>query len=315
MFKGDSKKQADSQYYSGDQVSRVLTSCGIDVVHEEDSWLDIFCPYHNNFRTRSAGVNKNSGSFHCFSCGETRSLTELVMHVTGRSFFESIRLIDSKKDSTDILSFIDNSLKKEPEFEEYDLNIIDLLHENLVKSNRAKQYLTKREITKESALKFKIGYSEKRDMITIPVHSPDNVCIGFVGRSIEGKEFKNSPGLAKSKTFFNLNRSKKHDGVFVVESSFDAIILDQIGANAIATLGATVSTKQIDLIKKYFNKVFVIGDNDEAGKEMAKKMVERLPNIAISINLPEGYKDVSEIEKEKLKEYISNIDKHILVGI
>jgi DNA primase len=152
-------------------------------------------------------------------------------------------------------------------------------------------------------------------MVTIPIYSPDDVCIGFVGRSIEGKDFKNTVGLQRSKTLFNLNRSKRHDGVFVVESSFDAILLDQVGANAVATLGATISTKQIELIQKYFNKVFVIGDNDDAGKEMARKIVERLPNIAININLPDRYKDISDIEKEKLTEYISKIDNHILVGI
>lgn len=315
MLQRDSQKQAFDEYYAGDQVSRVLTACGVEIVHEEDNWLDIFCPYHNNFRTRSAGVNKSSGKFNCFSCGATYSLVELVMFVTGRSFFESSRLIDSKKETGDINSFLDKVLKKEPEFIEFDINMIDMLHENLLSNERAIGYLKSRRINKQSAEKFKIGYSEKQDMITVPVHSPDDICIGFVGRSVEGKEFKNSTGLLKSKTLFNLNRSKRHDGVFVVESSFDAILLDQLGANAVATLGATVSNKQIELIKKYFNKVFVIGDNDEAGKEMANKMAERLSNIAININLPEGYKDVSDIETEKLTEYISKIDNHILIGI
>jgi DNA primase len=315
MLQRDDKKQAFDEHYSGDQVSRVLKACGIKIVQEQDDWLNIFCPYHNNFRTRSGGVNKDSGKFNCFSCGETHSLTELVMHVTGRTYFEAIRLIDSKKDNDSIISFLDKTLKKEPEFKEFDIETINRLHDNLMLNERAIGYLKNRSITKQSAEKFKLGYSDKQDMVTIPIYSPDDVCIGFVGRSIEGKDFKNTVGLQRSKTLFNLNRSKRHDGVFVVESSFDAILLDQVGANAVATLGATISTKQIELIQKYFNKVFVIGDNDDAGKEMARKIVERLPNIAININLPDRYKDISDIEKEKLTEYISKIDNHILVGI
>lgn len=315
MLQGNNKKQTFDEHYSGDQVSRVLIACGIEIVGEEDNWLNIFCPYHNNFRTRSGGVNKESGKFNCFSCGETHSLPELVMYITGRTYFEAIRLIDSKKDNTDIVSFLDKALKKEPEFKEFDIEIVDRLHINLMSSERAAGYLKNRGITKQSAEKFKLGYSDKQDMITIPVYSPDDICIGFVGRSVEGKDFKNSVKLQRSRTLFNLNRSKRHDGVFVVESSFDAILLDQVGVNAVATLGATVSIKQIELIQKYFNKVFVIGDNDDAGKEMARKIVERLPSIAININLPDRYKDISDIEKEKLTEYISKIDNHILVGI
>jgi len=43
--------------------------------------------------------------------------------------------------------------------------------------------------------------------------------------------------------------------------------------------------------------------------------MEKLPNVTRSVILPDGYKDVSEMEQEKLTEYISKIDSHILVGI
>ena len=48
-----------------------------------------------------------------------------------------------------------------------------------------------RKIEQTSWSKFSLGYSEKQDMVTVPVHSPDGMPVGFVGRSIEGKEFKN----------------------------------------------------------------------------------------------------------------------------
>ena len=65
--------------------------------------------------------------------------------------------------------------------------------------------------------------------------------VGFVARSVEGKDFKNTPKLPKSKVLFNLHRAKIYDSVYVVESSFDAIRLDQCGIPAVATLGSNVS--------------------------------------------------------------------------
>ncbi len=77
----------------------------------------------------------------------------------------------------------------------------------------------------EASSYFELGYSENMGMVTVPVHSPDGMAIGIVGRSIEGKAFKNSTNLPKSKTLFNIHRAKKiGDQVIVVESSFDANI-------------------------------------------------------------------------------------------
>lgn len=138
-------------------------------------------------------------------------------------------------------------------------------------------------------------------MVTVPVHSPDGVPIGFVGRSIEGKDFKNTPGLPKGKTLFNLHRVKKSDIVYVVESSFDVIRLDQVNIPAVATLGANVSNAQIELLQKYFNNIVVVADNDEAGGNMKDRIVERLTSRVSVIKLNNQYKDIGDMSDEDLK--------------
>jgi DNA primase len=125
--------------------------------------------------------------------------------------------------------------------------------------------------------------------------------LGFVGRSIEGKEFKNTPGLPKSKTLFNLNRVKTANKVYVVESSFDAIRLDQVGLPAVATLGANVSGMQIDLLQKYFNDIIVIADNDEAGGNMKNRLLEKLGGRVSVIQLNNKYKDIGDMSDEDIK--------------
>jgi len=230
------------------------------------------------------------------------------MQASGRSYFEAARLIDSKSDSKNLVEALEETLSKKPEFEEYDLSMIERLHNNALNNIKAIEYYKSRKITKDSVIKYKLGYSEKQDMVTIPVYSPDGLCLGFVGRSIEGKVFKNTPGLPKSKTLFNIQRAKRFDKVFVVESSFDAIRLEQVGVHAVATLGATISKEQRKLLKQYFNQVIVLGDNDEAGKNMSKKMISYFGNGCIAPSLPEGIKDVSDLTNEDLKNFVNKFD-------
>jgi DNA primase len=233
------------------------------------------------------------------------------MHTSGRTYFEAARFIKSKETNTDISTLISKELAKDPEFVEFDEFTIKRLNSTALESPRAMRYFNGRSITDESVRKFQLGYSDKRDMVTIPVHSPDGMCVGFVGRSVEGKEFKNSPKLPKSKTLFNLNRIKTSRQVYVVESSFDAIRLDQCGMPAVATLGASVNSTQIELLQKYFNDIIVIADNDEAGGNMKNRLVERLgPRVSV-IQLNKQYKDIGDMDDESIKNLQFEFDKSI----
>lgn len=271
----------------------------------------IFCPYHNNFRTASAEVNKTTGLFFCFSCNETATLSDLVMHVTKRSYFESMRFIDSKGKDTNIESLVHKQLIDRPEYLEFDENTINRLNDQALQSERAMLYFAKRLITRESVEKFKLGYSEKQDMVTVPVYAPTGICVGIVGRSVDGKEFKNSPGLPKAKVLFNLQRVKTSTTVFVVESSFDAIRLEQVGLSAVATLGANVSNIQIELLQKYFNDIIVIADNDEAGGNMKSKILDKLGSRVSVAKLDNKYKDIGDMPDEEIKNLQYRFDNAI----
>ena len=235
------------------------------------------------------------------------------MHTSGRTYFEAARYIKSKEKLSNLVDDINKSLVVEEEFKPFDIEVLKRLYANLVSAERPKSYFKSRSINSDSWEKFKLGYSDKQDMVTVPVHSPDGVPIGFVGRSIEGKDFKNTPGLPKSKTLFNLHRVKKSDKVYVVESSFDAIRLDQVGIPAVATLGANVSNVQIELLQKYFNNIVVVADNDEAGGNMKDRIVERLSSRVSVIKLNNQYKDIGDMPDEELKDLQFQFDKSILL--
>jgi DNA primase len=304
-------RQQKGDIYTAEQIKRILTGSGIDIESEVDSDYIIFCPYHNNHRTPAAEISKEFGAFFCFSCQTTKTLTEFVMHVSGRSYFETSRFIKSKEQETSIETIVDKALHDIPEYVQYDEVLIKRLNNEALESPRAIRYFEGRRINKESMIKFNLGFSEKQDMVTVPVHSPDGMCVGFVGRSIEGKEFKNTPGLPKSKTLFNLHRVKTSDRIYIVESSFDAIRLDQVGFAAVATLGANISKTQTDLLQRYFNNIIVIADNDDAGGNMREKLIERLGSRISVINLDNKYKDIGDMDDESIKKLEYRFDNSI----
>jgi DNA primase len=271
------------------------------------------CPWHNNYRTPAGEVCKKYGNFYCFGCSHSANLVEFVMHVTKKTYFESVRFIKSQETESDILDIVNKTLYQKPDFVPYDELLIRRLNSQALDNPRAMRYYEGRRISKRSVEKFLLGYSEKQDMVTIPVTSPDgSMFVGFVGRSVEGKEFLNTPKLPKSKTLFNIARAKSFDTVYVVESSFDAIRLDQNEIPAVATLGATVSSAQCELLKKYFNNVIVVGDNDEAGRGMQEKVLEKLGHRATLISLPTRFKDIGDMTDEDIQKLTTKMQDPLL---
>lgn len=298
--------------YSEEQVRRVLEGSGIDVYSELESDFVIFCPFHANFRTPAAEVSKERGVFFCFSCQESVDLIELVMHQTGRSYFESIRFIKSKEAVGQSLEDeISKKINVAPDYVLFDEILIKRLNAQALDSDKAMRYFLGRGVTEDSVKYFDLGYSAKNDMVTIPMHSPEGMVVGFVARSVEGKQFKNTPNLPKSKILFNLHRIKSSKIVYVVESSFDAIRLSQVGFPAVATLGSNVSNKQIELLKQYFNDIIVIADNDEAGSGMVSRICDRLGSRVSAISLDKKYKDIGDMSDEEIKKLEYQFDKSI----
>jgi DNA primase len=305
-------RRNQTNLYTASQVKRVLAGSGVTVEKEAESEYIVFCPFHSNHRTPAGEINKYTGLFFCFSCGKTADLIELVMHFSNRTYFESVRFIKSKEVETDILSEVNSKLIDKEEWTEFDMSIVQRLHEQALLSERAKEYFIKRKITKESVIKFKLGYSENQDMISIPVFNHEGLCVGFVARSIENKDFKNTTKLPKSKLLFNLNNTKTASKVYVVESSFDAIRLSQVGIPAVATLGANISSKQIELLEKYFSDIFLIADNDEAGEKMKSRLKDSLGSSITCIKLDNKYKDIGDMEDSDIMKLDINFESSII---
>lgn len=299
----------------------MLKSLGIDIVGETSNDFLCLCPFHGNRHTPSFSVSHTKGVYLCFnpSCGVSGNIIELVKEVSHRNDFEALRFISSMQQAS-ATSFEDelaSLLEDKPEFVEFPQDKLDELYESI--DDRSREYFASRGITQKSINHFKLGYSKSQDMVIVPVHSPDGIPVGLVGRSIEGKSFKNSTQLPRSKTMFNLHRAKREGGaIIVVESTFDAIRFFEAGfPNAVATLGGHLSKENIDNLNKYSSKIIIATDNDEAGRKLGLEIAQKLKSKEVlwaSYNYgmiyPHDAKDIGDLTNEEIKQCILNAVPH-----
>jgi DNA primase len=317
--RGNSTREVNSTHYAPGHVKEIVKSIGLNYFREQNDQIAFYCPFHNNTHTPSCSINELSGAWICFnpSCSEFGSLSDLVKRVLRVNDFQALRFILSKEsvamDNFD--EILNDVLEDKPEFQEFSQETLDRLHADLHGNKRARDYFNSRNISVESMKYFGLGYSAPLDMVITPVHSPDGIPLGLVGRSIENKVFKNSTDLPKNKTMFNIHRAKKvGSNVIICESNFDAIRIHQAGfPNVVATLGGHVSQDQINMLNRYFSKIIIMTDSDKAGRELGFNIVNRLRNKDIlwasyeyGKIYPHNAKDAGDMTDEEIIACIKN---------
>ena len=61
------------------------------------------------------------------------------------------------------------------------------------------------------------------------------------------------------------------------------------------------SADKTELLKKYFNDIIVIADNDDAGNSMAKRLQEKLGAKVSVLHLETKYKDIGDMDDVDIK--------------
>lgn len=295
----------------------IVKQLGLNIVGETSHDFLCLCPFHGNRHTPSFSVSHQKGLYLCFnpSCGVSGTIIELVKNMSKRNEFEALRFIMSaqKESVANFEDELSEVLEEKPDFDEFSQETLDKLHLQI--NERSRSYFNNRGINDESINHFRLGYSGNQDMVIVPVHSPDGIPVGLVGRSIEGKSFKNSTRLPRSKTMFNIHRARRESSTaIVVESSFDAIRVHQSGyPNVIATLGGSMSRINLENINRNFTRVIIMTDADQAGRELGITLANSLKNKEIlwaaysnDTIYPHDAKDVGDMTEEEITTCIEN---------
>lgn len=305
----------------------------------------IQCPYHNNGQERkpSAGIRKTDGMFHCFSCGETHSLQEVISYCFGHTDdllgtfgwkwlnknFAAIKVEEREDIEIDLErnNISDKNNVRNNRLDNSDSTKSIFVSEEELDSYRYyHSYWAERGITDDNIIElFDLGYDTKTDCITFPVRDIKGNCLFVARRNVKTKFFNYPKGvekplyglyeLHKCNGTRNLNTLKQRGNwrfstIFVCESMIDCILLWQAGHYAVA-LNGTGSELQFEQLNKLPSRHFILAtDNDKAGQKAKEKIKANVKNKLITeIDFPKDIKDIGDLGKSQRFEDIKNISQ------
>lgn len=201
----------------------------MDIVSDTNTHFLAYCPFHGNTDSPAFAVDKAKGLWTCFnpSCMNSGKLEDLLRRLKDLNPFQATRVIIKYKNA-DTSPFIDRmreALTQPEEFTEFPQAALDRMYQDF-KGSLGEEYMRSRGFTDETLDFFRVGFSAKKNMVIVPMHDPNGMPIGLIGRtpSHNDKVFKNSVNLPKSKTAWNFHRAKTHgDTVIICEASYDAM--------------------------------------------------------------------------------------------
>jgi DNA primase len=302
-------------------VAAVVSSLGVTVVSETYTDFLCLCPFHANTHTPAFTVGKNNGLWMCHnaSCSGNAggNLVKLVLTLSGRNDMEALRFISKKgHESKQPLEVKIAAIEAEDRWPTVPQMKIDELADLLRKTPRALKYVTDdRGFTEDTIRFFEVGYDPEKDMVVVPIHDSQGNPIGVNGRSVEGKRFKLTKRIPRNKILFNLHRAKHYGTAIICESQFDVMRIHQAGfPNAVCALGSHVSKEQAWLLQRYFERVVIMTDADDAGR-MSGHKIDGMLRHAVRVEwavysedavYPPGCKDAGDMTEEQIKKMITN---------
>ncbi len=208
---------------------------------------------------------------------------------------------------THALEYLTNRGLTEDTINRFGLGFSDVYRDDLYKYLKNKGYKDE-EMKNSGLIRFdeKYGASDQFwNRVMYPIVDTNNRVIGFGGRVMgDGKpkyiNTQETPVFDKSRNLYGLNFAKKskRQGIIFCEGYMDVISMHQAGFdNAVASLGTALTPGQVNLIKRYTDRVYLAYDSDEAGTKAALRALGimrefEMPARVISLK---PYKDPDEL--------------------
>ena len=164
-------------------------------------------------------------------------------------------------------------------------------------------------------------YDRFRGRLMIPIEDTEGRTIAFGGRVMGEGEPKylnspESPVYIKGRHLYGLNRSKefirKEGYAILVEGYFDFLSLWSAGIHpVVASLGTALTKEQVELLRRYTQKVFITFDADTAGQKALIRSLELFLAADIdawAVTLPPGCDPDSCIRTQGKESFLEAIN-------
>lgn len=307
-------------------------------------WYQVYCPVHSAggeshpscgvlmHDKYSNGEMTPAGLCHCFACGMSKMLPEVVTIALGHKGITQ----DGKdwlKENAPGLGWDDNGVSsynrlipdsiviginnqialEKMKAKMAETKRIYVSEEELQKYRFTVPYMYERKLTDKSIEEYDIGfdvefvpYGRKKPTpcITFPVRDEQGRTLYIVRRAIQGKFYFIPDDVPKVVYGVDLLPQDCNE-VMICESFINAITAHQYGFNTVALMG-TGSQEQYKQLRTLGVRRFIIAlDPDDAGLRGTKKLQKALKDVALVYNmtqyLPVG-KDINECEEYEVRE-------------
>ena len=251
-------------------------------------------------KTPSFTVNDEKGFYHCFSTSEHGNIFDFVMKNQNLKFGEAVKFLANLAGMRPY-TFSKQDEEREKAWKEYSLiynQYVQFYHDKLLKndeSNIAREYLKKRNLSKETVKKFKIGYVSKNPNFYEKIK----------------KDFNEKTLVATG--LFYLDEKKN----IYVEKFRDRIIfpINNISGHPIGLGGRTI--QQHNYLAKYINSpetLFFKKGSNLYNLDLARRFSNKIDHVY----LVEGYMDVVGLNTNGIENVVANLgtsltEKQILI--
>jgi len=165
-----------------------------------------------------------------------------------------------------------------------------------------------------------------KNRVMFPILNFRSETIAYGGRALEdfGPKYLNSSDSVLYKKNRNLYFTKdfipsvkKKGYAFLVEGYFDVLSLNQLGySNSASPSGTALTVQQLEAVSRYTKKILLCFDNDEAGLKATERVLEIKNQVSNQLeihclNLPEKYKDISELYEDNENIFSSVLNDNI----
>lgn len=271
----------------------------------------VSCPYHKDGQERrpSAGIKKDDGTFHCFACGQTHTLCEVISYCFGykNDYLGKVGLKWLLKNFVTVgvedrpkldLDFSRIHISEKPEY---------VSEEELDKYRVYHPYMWKRKMTPEVVALFDVGYDSETDCLTFPVRDAFGNCLFVARRSVKTKFFNYPQDVKKPlygiyELWQNYGLDKVYPPILICESMIDCITSWVYGQPAVALngLGNDYQFKQLNEIPA---RAFILAtDNDSAGQKAKERIAKNIKTkTKYEFIFPYGKKDINDLTEEEFK--------------
>lgn len=295
---------------------------GIDRFHifrPNGSNIQTNCPFHKQGQERkpSFGVNGEKDKCHCFACGWSGSIEEMVSELFGYQDagkfgknwlvkrFNSVEIetrpnilegfnvrnISNNRNTFNDSSHRVDSIQSDRHF---------ITEEELDKYRYIHPYMYDRGLTDEIIEKFDIGYDDERDELTFPVRDIGGNYVFMAGRSVKGKFFRLPKELDKPVYQAYRFTEGKYKEAYITESFLNCLTCWKYGKPAMALIG-TGNEKQYKILEKLPVRTYILAlDPDEAGRKATERFRKNVHGKIIKELVYTDERDINDLQEEFL---------------